>query len=256
LPLLLRKNLLDFFLNETNLLKLSKDKTIDIALTEWNKIYKEIRTEKSGVCICQHKIKNIYFLYNKHTKNIITVGSDCYKKFGLKLNGEIKNPILYKIFNKILSSGEYQLINDLVQYVNQIETELLKYIEKEYNNILKYSLKINKLEDLLNNINDLIKNYDIEYLKEIYHEINNKILDLNNKQEENSNLLQENNNKKIFATQHPMENNKIYKNKYIINNNYCNCSIDICKCNNPRYEIIKVNNQLFCENCQKWKCRC
>jgi len=41
---------------EHNLLKLSINTSIDGALLEWNNIYKEKRDEKSGLCICQHKI--------------------------------------------------------------------------------------------------------------------------------------------------------------------------------------------------------
>ena len=30
----------------------------------------------------------------------------------------------------------------------------------------------------------------------------------------------------------------------------------ICKCDNPKYKIIKLTEQLFCINCSKFKCRC
>ena len=50
---LLSKNYYKF---ENNLLKLSINTSIDGALIEWNEIYKEKRDEKSGLCICQHKI--------------------------------------------------------------------------------------------------------------------------------------------------------------------------------------------------------
>ena len=39
----------------------------------------------------QYHPQNIYFMYNKLTKNTISVGTDCYKKFGFKKNGVIKN---------------------------------------------------------------------------------------------------------------------------------------------------------------------
>jgi hypothetical protein len=34
------------------------------------------------------------------------------------------------------------------------------------------------------------------------------------------------------------------------------CSLDICKCENPDYELIKINNNYYCNNCSKWRCRC
>jgi hypothetical protein len=39
----------------------------------------------------------------------------------------------------------------------------------------------------------------------------------------------------------------------------CNCNINvlhICSCNNPKYILSKPNNELYCDNCNKWKCRC
>jgi len=39
----------------------------------------------------------------------------------------------------------------------------------------------------------------------------------------------------------------------------CLCGIkliNICKCSNPRYELVKLNNKLWCNNCNKWKDLC
>lgn len=39
----------------------------------------------------------------------------------------------------------------------------------------------------------------------------------------------------------------------------CKCGINIlniCQCINPICERIKTNNQLFCNSCNKWMCRC
>jgi hypothetical protein len=39
----------------------------------------------------------------------------------------------------------------------------------------------------------------------------------------------------------------------------CKCGImivNICICENPKYELVKLSNNLFCINCSKWKCRC
>ena len=32
--------------------------------------------------------------------------------------------------------------------------------------------------------------------------------------------------------------------------------MNVCICENPKYEIVKLSNNLFCVNCDKWKCRC
>jgi hypothetical protein len=39
----------------------------------------------------------------------------------------------------------------------------------------------------------------------------------------------------------------------------CKCGImiiNICVCEKPKYELNKLSNNLFCINCDKWKCRC
>jgi adenosyl cobinamide kinase/adenosyl cobinamide phosphate guanylyltransferase len=39
----------------------------------------------------------------------------------------------------------------------------------------------------------------------------------------------------------------------------CKCDImivNICICKNQKYELHKLSNNLFCINCNKWKCRC
>jgi hypothetical protein len=35
------------------------------------------------------------------------------------------------------------------------------------------------------------------------------------------------------------------------------CGVErVCKCNNPNYKKHRLNQQLFCIHCNKWKCRC
>jgi hypothetical protein len=39
----------------------------------------------------------------------------------------------------------------------------------------------------------------------------------------------------------------------------CKCGImllNICLCENPKYEFVKLNNSMYCVSCNKWKCRC
>jgi hypothetical protein len=39
----------------------------------------------------------------------------------------------------------------------------------------------------------------------------------------------------------------------------CKCGImiiNICICETPKYELNRLSNNLFCVNCNKWKCRC
>jgi hypothetical protein len=39
----------------------------------------------------------------------------------------------------------------------------------------------------------------------------------------------------------------------------CKCGlklINICSCDNPIYELMKISNNMCCNHCRKWKCRC
>lgn len=36
----------------------------------------------------------------------------------------------------------------------------------------------------------------------------------------------------------------------------CGCDMCVCICENPKYELVKLSNNLFCVRCNKWKCRC
>ena len=60
------------------------------------------------------------------------------------------------------------------------------------------------------------------------------------------------NNKIIFSYKSTKQSQE--KQNYKLD--YCNCKINICNCKNPDYELIKANNNYFCNNCNKWKCRC
>ena len=36
----------------------------------------------------------------------------------------------------------------------------------------------------------------------------------------------------------------------------CVCVMSVCICDNPKYELVKLSNNLYCVGCNKWKCRC
>ena len=153
-----------------NFLKLSKSKDIEIAKTEWREIYTENRKEKTGLCICQHKLKNIIYMYNIVTKHTISVGTKCFKKFELKI---IKiNNILEKVISKMLINGEYKIINNILEYANDIKTQLIKHIRNEYKNMTN----LEELKNFNNDIKILINGYDLTYLQDIYDEIMEKII--------------------------------------------------------------------------------
>ena len=249
---------------ENNLLKLSINTSIDGALIEWNEIYKEMRDENTGLCICQRKIKNIYFMYNKLTKKTISVGSNCYTKFGFKKNGVIKNPIFYNVIKNILQKGEYEIIEDIVSYVNKIEDSLIKYIKNEYDNIInKHPIKLDKLEELIKNIENLINEYDIQYLLNIFNEIKERLNKEQLKKLEKERLEKEQLEKERLEKERlqkeqlekeRLENGRLQKlekvNCIIDNSLYIVCAS--CKNNVSRYNTWNREKQCYyCNNCHE-----
>jgi hypothetical protein len=121
---------------DINLLQLSNSKDIKIAKTEWSEVCREYRKDYTGLCICQHTLKNIIYMYNKFTKYTISVGVGCCKKFNLQ-PVKINNTILQNVLRNMLIKGEYKIINNILEYTQNIETELINYITNKYKNILK-----------------------------------------------------------------------------------------------------------------------
>ena len=171
-----------------NLLKTSLSKDLDIAKKEWNIVCKEKRKENDGHCICQRKVKNVIYMYNIKTKNTIVVGNTCFKKFKME-NNVIGNKILSNILEYKLKRGEYENINNIIVYSTSVKEQLLQYLDSEFNilidNYVQYCIKFKKdfdcednlgnLTKFCNSINNLIQEYKIEYLDDIYSQVINEI---------------------------------------------------------------------------------
>ena len=210
-----------------NLLELSKSKEIAIAKIEWREIYREKREEKTGLCICQHTLKNIIYMYNIFTKHTISVGTTCCKKFKLQI---IKiNNILEKVISKMLINGEYKIINNILEYTNNIKTQLIKYIRNEYENMRN----LEELKKFNNDIKILINDYDLTYLHDIYDEIMEKIINEEKKEYEKMELEKS----QIKQMQEKKEYEKLELDKL----KFC-CS----RCNNnlENDNIIKYNEEI------------
>ena len=146
-----------------NLLKASSCNSLQEAKTEWVEVYEEVRINKDGLCICQrNKLKFVKYFYNVKTKNTIIVGSKCCKTFDFNANN-IKNKILEKMLKNNILKGEYQIINNIIEYTNSVEKQLIEYFEK-------YTLSKNifELKKATENIKNLIDEYKLNYLKDIY----------------------------------------------------------------------------------------
>ncbi len=152
---------------DINLLKLSESNVLQIAKTEWHKIYTEQREERTGLCICQHKLKNITYMYNIVTKHTIIVGTGCCKKFNF---GKISlgNNMFKTVIQRAIERGEYKIIDNILEYTFDIQTQLIAYIRKEYEDNIT---NLKELTNIIIHIHKLRADYDLNYLKDILREI-------------------------------------------------------------------------------------
>lgn len=228
---------------DKNLIKASYKKDLYGAKREWFILCEDTREEQDGLCICQHKVKHITYMYNPKTKLTIIVGSKCAKKFELN-NFLLPNEVLRKILNKNLIKGDYEKIKNIITYSNNIEDQFIKYFEKIIN---KYNNNENKLVETQKEIKDLIETYSLKYLNNIYETINNKIIDI----QQNKQFIKYDEIKSYF--ENDIINNSIntlneIKNKILLlyNNNNFLSNKQIKFINKVKYKIdIIINKKHF-----------
>jgi len=162
---------------DSNLLQLSMSEDIELAKKEWILVYNEKLQTKTGICICQHTIKNVVYCYNKYTKRYISVGLVCCKKFQLKLK-KSSNKLLVKVFDEIFEKGGYSNITDIFDYSDKVECQLKTMVQKMYEHITD----IGELHLLLAQITNLIDEYKFEYMQSSYDVISEKIRSLTEEQ--------------------------------------------------------------------------
>jgi hypothetical protein len=174
---------------DSNLISASHNKELDIAKKEWKVLCEETRYTQDGQCICQRKVKHVIYMFNIKNQNTIIVGSKCHKKFDMD-HGKV-NEHLSNVINKSLVKGEYEVIDNIVKYSKSIKEQLVQYFEKKIHEIIEnyednkkweQGFKIsedeyvpNSLKVLSRNIEYLIKEYQIEYLQDIYSSLCSKI---------------------------------------------------------------------------------
>ena len=164
---------------EENLLKLSQSNVFPVAIKEWNFIYKESYNHQDKTCVCNHKVKNCNFLYNKFKGNTIIVGTGCYKKFGFeKKKKSTRKTIYQQILIEMLTKGEYDSLEDgLLEYSKECEEEVKQHYE-----VRMETDDLEDLKDLFDEVNYLIKEFNLNYLVSIRKEISVKINDIKTEQ--------------------------------------------------------------------------
>jgi len=198
---------------------------------------------------------------------------DIYEEY----NENTKGFIEYKfIHNNSKKSADVALIeNDKIKYIFEI---CYKNKTMEENRPEPW-IEINA-EDLINKINsgeiideegnitiECVRNYkcdfcvDYENIKRnLYYERlkQEKIENERQEQEINEHLIKEQ-ERKWRETLKEKEEERVRKEEEEKNRQPCKCGImiiNICMCETPKYEFIKLSNNFYCVSCNKWKCRC
>ena len=179
--------------------------------------------------------------------------------------------ILENVMREMLIKGEYTIIDNILEYTNSIQSQLLKYIKTEYEHCLK---SLDKLKKLHNDIKVLIENYEMAYLLDIYHELTDKIIreeyvNFERKEKERSEIerrrkehaeVERREIERAEVERREIEHMEVErKEREIVEKMSCACGIikvNVCMCNTPKYELVKLSNNLYCIRCSKWKCRC
>jgi len=163
-----------------HLLKLSENKdNIEKAIQEWRFVTKEKYEKLSRICICQHKIKNIIYLFNTCTLNTIAVGSTCFKKFNVIIKDI--NPIIKKVLETLREKGEYKHILDFNKLIIDNEQDVIDSFQKEYRT---YCNDIDELVVLHTYIYDLINTYRVLYLNDTLAKFEKRIQELQKEKQE------------------------------------------------------------------------
>jgi len=199
-------------------------------------------------------------------------------------NENTKAIIEYKfMFNNSTRSADVAFIeNDNIKYIFEI---CYKNKTKEENRPEPW-IEINA-EDLINKINsgeiideegnisiECIRNYKCDKcIKYEENENSKRILYYENLKQEKERQEKER-NEKFKQEQLEKARQEKERNEYLIKQKEeerirkeeeeklrqtCKCGImiiNICICEIPKYELIKLSNNMFCINCNKWKCRC
>ena len=182
-----------------NLLLASHAETLEDAIKEWAMIYEATLPEVTGLCICQHRLKNVSYMYNRITKLTIIVGSTCLKKFDMA-SAPITNKYISSLFEKSIhqkkelrKKGEYNTIDDIVKYSKEIEETLIKQCSDIYTN---YQTNIFKLRELQGAIHELRDLYGITYLNDVLKLVNDAIETITRRNRE---IVEENKRKEAEA---------------------------------------------------------
>jgi hypothetical protein len=238
-----------------HIINLSHSDNFDDALKEWIQmpdIYKKLH-KGSCKCICQRKIKNFYYIYNKKTFKNINVGTGCYNKFNFTItNSEIPMLLQDMLQRYAIGESEYENIEDLEEYSTNIKLR----IEQELTDMYKrWDTDIIKLYKLKDDIIELIEDYNFTCLEDLKKLVIETIIVLEKEKVEKEKIKQKLEEERIKKEN--IENEERIKKENIVREER------IKKENIERKEQIKLkinekqiidkNITLYNNNIEKWK---
>jgi hypothetical protein len=235
-----------------NLLQVSVSKNKDEAIKEWVFCIEIKKSEMYLQCICNRKIKNINYFYNKYNGNNIRAGSSCCSVLlsDIKNNGSSNNTL-----NSLITylSPSIYMEQNMFDHIKYSQKEIIDFYENKFNSAKKNNYK-RKLTDLLKEIMYLKEIVKITYLDDIIINIEIKIneIDLLDKEIEQKrlercaeNIRNKSNSKPYILMREEEEaiNIKLGKEalKYRLNNNCITCNKNKCICKKITNLFKKLN---------------
>ena len=132
-----------------NIKQLSESQDDNEVAKEWEYYKNETLATVSGKCICNHKVKYVYYYVNILNGNIIQVGDICRKKYIELEDIERYNMIYIKdTLIDIKDLGNYGNITDVLEYENDIRTKIMQKIIKDIDDANTISKLDKVLEDV------------------------------------------------------------------------------------------------------------
>jgi hypothetical protein len=268
-----------------NILGLSLTKDPDKLHEEWHFYGKAEYPEFNGHCVCNmSKVKHAHRFYNILTGRVCITGGECAKKLKLRTESKGTNRYLADFLNGSYPS-EYTTIEDIYAYSVKQRNDWMKSILKEVDtDLYKKSLKdircllteFKEFQSILlsNGVCDLTLDGIIRRVEERekaliqYQEV--QAAKRREEEEERKNNAAHNaelyrvalakhlkeKEEEIERLEEEARENKRKREEAM---RECACGIrreNICVCEVPSFEVWKVNKQLACTKCKKWKDRC
>ena len=156
---------------ESNLLSVSASTNIIKAKTEWSEIFTEKRAKRDGLCLCNHSLRNVIYLYNLKTNKTISVGVKCAETFNLIINNKLDDTIK-RILKDAIEKRTKKDIIIVDIFCEDVKQELIKICNGW---LIKYNDDIEQLCLIQIKIEYLINNQSVNYINDILIDVNNRI---------------------------------------------------------------------------------